>query len=272
VADIPEPPPPPRCDALNASYGTEVPIIAVVWDKTAENVQIKDHSGSTFYSGASDLAGYRIYRSTDFQYSSESQLPAFRGEVWDLLSDIPIADAMKLYDQSSGKYRFSDSTVTFGFRYGYYVSAYRKADASKTWTSANGTVLTGIPMLESGSVNKTLPTSAAPGPVPTMDIFVAPNPYVYGDPDRSFGLANPYGLEFRNLPEYATIRIYTLMGDLVKVLEHKPDARGNVYGSEAWDQKSDSGLLVAPGLYIYNVKSTTPGLDRSFTGKLMIIR
>lgn len=272
AADVPEPPPPPTCDAVNASFGTEVPIIGVVWGKQAEIATIPDGAGQTFYDGTADLAGYRIYRSTDFQYSSENELPALRGEAWELIGDIPIASASKYFDATEGQYRYNDSTVTFGFRYGYYVSAYRYADASKTWTSANGTVLTGIPELASGSVNKTLPASAAPGPVPTMDIFVAPNPYVYGDPDRSFGRANPYGVEFRNLPESCVIRIYTLVGDLVRTLEHKPDARGGVYGSEAWDQKSESGLLVAPGLYVYHVKSTTPGIDRTLTGKLMIVR
>ncbi|MCC6396926.1 MAG: hypothetical protein IT282_07890 [Bacteroidetes bacterium] len=272
AADVPEPPPPPTCDAVNASFGTDVPIISVVWEKQAETAQILDASGQTFYSGATDLAGYRIYRSTDFQYSSESELPAFRGEAWELVGDIPIGTAPQYFDTQEGRYRYNDSTVTFGFRYGYYVSAYRSANPAKTWTSANGTVITGIPELESGSVNKTLPTSAAPGPVPTMDIFVAPNPYVYGDPERSFGRANPFGLEFRNLPEACTIKIYTLVGDLVRTLEHKPDARGGVYGSEGWDKKSDSGLLVAPGLYVYHVISTTPGLDRTLTGKLVIIR
>lgn len=272
AADVPEPPPPPACDAVNASFGTEVPLISVVWDKKAEAVQIPDASGNIFYDGSKDLDGYRIYRSTDFQYSNENELPAFRGEAWELIGDIPIASASKYFVAGDGRYHFNDSTVTFGFRYGYYVSAYRNADPAARWTSANGTVVTGMPMMANGSVNKTLPTSAAPGPVPSMDIFVAPNPYVYGDPDRSFGRANPFGLEFRNLPESCTIRIYTLVGDRVKTLEHKPDSRGNIYGSEAWDQKSDSGLLVAPGLYVYHVQSTTPGIDRTLTGKLMIIR
>jgi hypothetical protein len=272
AADVPEPPPAPACDAVNASFGTEVPVISVVWGKQAEAASIADASGKTFYDGSTDLAGYRIYRSTDFQYSSESELPAFRGEAWQLIGTIPIASASKYFDTKDGRYHHNDSTVTFGFRYGYYVSAYRNANAAKTWTSANGTVVNGIPELASGSVNKSLPASAAPGPVPTMDIFVAPNPYVYGDLERSFGRANPFGLEFRNLPESCTIRIYTIAGDLVRTLEHKPDERGGVYGSEAWDQKSDSGLLVAPGLYVYHVQSTTPGLDRALTGKLVIIR
>jgi hypothetical protein len=143
------------------------------------------------------------------------------------------------------------------------------------WTTtaaeAVGSVLTGLPELESGSYNKTLPASAAPGPVPTLDVFVVPNPYVFGDNARSFGSGDPT-VEFRNLPETATIRIYTVSGDLIRTLEHKPDSRGNVYGSEVWDQKTDSGLLAAPGLYIYHVQPNTPGVNGSLTGKLMIIR
>jgi hypothetical protein len=244
----------------------------VTWTCDAELATIRDGSGGTFYNGASDLDGYRVYKSTDFQFTSDTEPPTFRGEAWNLLADIPIADAGRYFEQSIGRYKFVDSLVTFGFRYGYYVSAYRSADPAATWTSANGTVVTGLPELESGSVNKTLPSSAAPGPVSSLDIFVAPNPFVYGDRDRSFGTSNPYGVEFRNLPEACMIRIYTVTGDLVRTLEHKPDARGNVYGSEPWDQKTDSGLLVAPGLYLYHVDSKTPGVSRSFTGKLMIVR
>ena len=272
AADAPEPPPAPVVDAVNASSGTQSAAIAVTWTRIAESASIKDGSGNVFYSGATDLDGYRVYRSTDFQYASETQAPSFRGEAWTLLADIPRSDFGKYFDAGLGKYRYVDNGVQFGFKYGYYVSAYRKANPGKSWTSANGTVVNGLPEMASGSANKTLPASASPGPVSTMDVFVAPNPYVFGDPARSFGINDPYGVEFRNLPEICTIRIYTVMGDLVRKIEHSPDARGNVYGSEAWDQKSDSGLLVAPGLYVYNVKSNVPGLDRNVTGKLMIIR
>jgi hypothetical protein len=81
-----------------------------------------------------------------------------------------------------------------------------------------------------------------------------------------------YTIEFRNLPERATIRIYTISGDLIRTLSHGPDSRGNLSGTVAWDQKSDAGLLVAPGLYVFHVDSETEGLDRQLTGKVMIIR
>lgn len=270
AAAVPPPPPGPHTDAVNASFGTQQAAIGVTWDKTAETTQLSDGGGNTFYHGLSDLDGYRIYRSTDFQYASETQPPVFRGAAWHLLADIPKARFADYWDAELGKYRYVDSNVTFGFKYGYYVSSYRLTPSS--WTSPNGQVVTTLPAMESGSANRTFPTSAAPGPVASFDIFVVPNPYVYNDARRSFGITDPYRIEFRNLPERCTIRIYTIMGDLVRVLEHQPDARGDVFGSEAWDQKSTSGLLVAPGLYLYNIQSTTPGLDKKLTGKLMIIR
>jgi len=60
---------------------------------------------------------------------------------------------------------------------------------------------------------------------------------------------------------------------LITTIEHGPDDIGNRFGSTAWDQRSDSGLLVAPGLYIYVVESKTEGtLGSKFSGKLMIVR
>jgi hypothetical protein len=187
-----------------------------------------------------------------------------------MIADIPIGQASTYWDAAENSYVFRDTSVVFGFRYGYYVSAYWSNPGP--WTSANGTVVSGLPKLESGSANRTEPTAAAPGPVESFDIFVAPNPFLFGDPDRSFGQSDPYKIEFRNLPERCTIRIYTIVGDLVRTLNHGPDAQGNLFGSRAWDQKSDSGLLVAPGLYVYHVESLTPGIDRRLTGKLMIVR
>lgn len=270
AADAPEPPPGPAVDAVNTSIGTEEAVIAITWDQTAETRTISDGAGAVFYDGRNDLDGYRIYRSTDFQYVSDTEPPVFRGAAWQLLLDIPKSEFDLYFDQSLGKYKYEDRSVSFGFRYGYYVSAYRRTP--KPWTSANGTLVNNLPELASGDYNRTPPTSAAPGPVASFDIYAAPNPYVFNDAVRSFGINDPYRIEFRNLPERCTIRIYTISGDLIRTLEHQPDARGNLSGSEAWDQKSDSGLLVAPGLYIYHVESKTEGLQNALVGKLMIVR
>ena len=270
AANVPPPPPSPNTDAVNASVGTEIPAIAVTWDDVAEESILYDGAGNAFYDGINDLDGYRVYRSTDFQYTPSDEPPVLRGESWTLLADIPRSEFQSYWDTDLNRYRFLDEDVEFGRRYGYYVSAYR--EQPRSWTSINGSFVENLPAMASGDRNRTPPTSAAPGPVQNMDIYVAPNPFVMYDQNRSFGSSDPYKIEFRNLPEDANIRIYTTMGELVRILEHGPDQRGNVSGSKEWDQRSDSGLLVAPGLYIYHVESRTEGLNASFTGKLMIIR
>ena len=281
VADVPEPPPAPAVEAINASQGTETAAMGVTWDRIAEETSITDGSGGTFYDGMEDLDGYRIYRTTDFQYVSENEDPVLRGGEWTMLADIPRADFAAYFNEEIGRYQFIDEDVEFGRRYGYYVSAY-DADPGP-WTSANGTVVSDLGEMESADVewyapgdetrlNRTPPASAAAGPVASLDIYVVPNPYVFNDLERSFGLNDPYRMEFRNLPERATLRIYTIAGDHVRTLRHGPDAQGNLSGTAVWDQKTDSGLLAAPGLYIYHVESEAEGASGEFTGKLMIIR
>ncbi len=270
AAAVPPPPPAPQTKALNASVGTIKAIIGVSWDKIAETATIMDGPGNghVFYNGLTDLAGYRVYRSTDFQYAGEGQDPVFRGAAWKLLADIPKSDFATYVKGDS--YEFSDSTIAFGSRCAYYVSAYRNAGA--TWISPNGTTVGSLPEMESGDVNHSNETSAKPGPMTNFDIFVVPNPHVLNDPKRNFGTNDPYRLQFYNLPEECVIRIYTVMGDLVKTIQHRADPTEGVSGSEVWNQRSDSGLRVAPGLYIYNVESTTAGVSGTFTGKLMIVR
>lgn len=281
AADAPEPPPAPGVDAVNASQGTERAAIAVTWDRLAEETTITDGSGSVFYDGSTDLDGYRIYRSTDFQFVSDNEDPVLRGAEWTLLEDIPRDQFAAFFDEELGRYSFVDESVDFGRRYGYYVSAYNSDPGP--WTSANGTMVSDLGEMASADVewyapdddqrlNRTPPASAAAGPVTSFDIYVVPNPFVFNDPGRSFGINDPFRMEFRNLPERATIRIYTVAGDLVRTIRHGPDERGNLSGTAVWDQRTDSGLLAAPGLYVYHVRSDTEGAGGDFTGKLMIVR
>jgi hypothetical protein len=99
--------------------------------------------------------------------------------------------------------------------------------------------------------------------------YVVPNPYVGA---ASFEPA-PFGvqgrgdrrIEFRNLPQSCTIRIYTVRGDLVQTMRQD----GSTGGYVAWDLRTKDNLDVAPGLYIYHVDGGTNG---SFVGKFAIIK
>ncbi len=261
-ADVPDSPPAPNCNAVNTSSGGDTAKISIRWDKLAEEVQFVDGSGSIFYDGSVDLDGYRVFRGID------------KRGIWDLLADIPFSQFNDYWIEDIGQYEFVDYDIQFGFEYYYYVQAYNSSPGP--WTSANGTLVNNLAELVSADYNHTELTGAKPGPVDIeaqgWDVFVAPNPFIEGDPEHSFGRDN-YKIEFRNLPESATVKIFSLSGDLVRTLNHEPDALGNLAGSIAWDQRSDSGLLVAPGLYIYVVQSETEGTVGSRSrGKLMIIR
>lgn len=78
-------------------------------------------------------------------------------------------------------------------------------------------------------------------------IRVVPNPYLArASWETQEGQRR---LEFVNLPIIATIRIYTLAGDLVQTLEHSGS------GTCVWNMLSSNGQGIAPGLYYYHVES-----------------
>ena len=263
AADVPDSPPAPFCSASNASKGSDTAVIAIRWEKLAEETQYIDGSGNLFFDGSTDLDGYRIFRGID------------KRGIWELVADIPRIDFDKYWDEELGMYQYEDKGLQFGFEFYYYVQAYNKNP--NQWTSANGTVVDNLPELVSSDKNRTPLTTAKPGPINLAnegwDVFVAPNPFIEGDPNHSFGEPTPYKIEFRNLPERATIKIFSISGDLVATIEHEPDSQGNLSGSASWNQRSESGLLVAPGLYIYVVQSKTENSSGEKTnGKFMIIR
>jgi len=92
-------------------------------------------------------------------------------------------------------------------------------------------------------------------------IRVVPNPFVAANEiTRGNGLQR---ILFTNLPPQATIRIYTISGNLVRVLEH---ADGS--GTEEWDVRTRFDLLVASGNYYFHV--TTPD-GRTHLGRFAVV-
>jgi hypothetical protein len=97
-----------------------------------------------------------------------------------------------------------------------------------------------------------------------LNVKVVPNPYVvFNAWEKS---SEQRFVRFTHLPNECTIRIYTVAGDLVKILKHvdtkvQPLDQG---GTETWDFTNESpgstgtaisGQLVASGVYIYHVES-----------------
>jgi len=88
-----------------------------------------------------------------------------------------------------------------------------------------------------------------PGDVDLAAIKTVPNPYV-ANAIWDFSQDNQR-IEFVNLPPECTIRIYTISGNLVRVLEH-----ANGSGTEVWDLRTRFNLKAASGTYYWHV--TTP--------------
>ncbi len=92
-------------------------------------------------------------------------------------------------------------------------------------------------------------------------INVVPNPfYLYGTYDPAPG---NYQLKFQHLPDNCTITIYNLGGDLIRTIE-KNDPSTSI---ATWDTRTENGLPVASGIYIYVVEA--PGFGTKI-GKMAI--
>lgn len=90
------------------------------------------------------------------------------------------------------------------------------------------------------------------------DIKVVPNPYVAfsmaEEPGRLPESRGERQIQFRNLPQECTIRIYTVTGELVKKIY-----KNDLTSYAAWDLLSFEGHRIAYGVYIYHVEVPNVG-------------
>ena len=101
-------------------------------------------------------------------------------------------------------------------------------------------------------------------------IAVVPNPYVVAaswEPRHQYSSGRgPRKIDFINLPNECTIKIFTLSGYLVTTLYHN-DVYEN--GTESWNLLSKDNLEIAYGVYLYHVDA--PGYGEH-TGKFAVIK
>ncbi len=101
-------------------------------------------------------------------------------------------------------------------------------------------------------------------------IRVVPNPYraaVAWEPRNPYTSGRgPRSIHFNHLPAKCTIRIYTVSGELVKVIEHD-DIITN--GTAEWDLLTKDNLSASYGIYVYHVDA--PGIGEH-VGKFAVIK
>lgn len=95
------------------------------------------------------------------------------------------------------------------------------------------------------------------------EISVVPNPFVVSSQYDSGAFGVSRQLQFHQLPEQCTIRIFTTSGELVQVVEHDGGSM------EPWNLQTYNGQEVAYGVYLYIVQ-TPDGVEK--TGKFAVIK
>jgi hypothetical protein len=230
------------------------------------------------------------------------------------------SDAGQLWDDSQNDVAFSertaklvqslpaDNTEEFGIWLGGNYWSFQGTDGVIDGMPSAGTVMTLDNAYGSWNDDKTVFTQKREPPWPgdKWEIKVKPSTLLEEDINLSKikVVPNPYlatsyldlspesrRIEFVNLPARCTIRIYTLGGNLVNVLNHIGANRqgwgdytewdrltqsvpkeytgyDNHGGTEPWNLRNRFGQTVASGLYFYHVTDTR---GEKYTGKFYVV-
>ncbi|HMB71795.1 MAG TPA: hypothetical protein VKU85_20960, partial [bacterium] len=257
------PPPPP-----NLRVTPDDRAVVVEWDDFPEGVEDP-------LTRQLDFAGYQVWKAEGWR--RESNIPS--DEMWRLIADF---DTTELGDIDSGlsglgRYRFVDTRVQNGFWYWYAVSAYDRGtfySGPPTTACPQPPCRTEAPKFGKYSQNMVRVMPRTTSAQTLDDVYVVPNPY---RESAAWDLAatdfEPAGrrVRFFNLPERATIRIFTLAGDHIQTLEH--DAAidpGADRGATSWNLVSKNNQDTVSGIYLYHVVDDETGQEH--LGKLVVIR
>jgi hypothetical protein len=226
-----------------------------------------------------DIGGDAHYRSTfELRYTGDSTrathvLDGFYSsdtpywvplELWNTTTNERVS--MAVYDfEENGTWEPYDLIVVVNYPYNgttsvtptafpYHYSWMFELDAP-SFAPVVGDVftLTGAPMNSPADVFtfKVDGINAAAASVDMKNIKVVPNPYFAASTlSTETGGRGQSFIDFTNLPEKCTVRIYTLAGDLIQTIDH---TSGD--GSESWDLLTSNRQQVASGMYVYHVDS-----------------
>jgi hypothetical protein len=256
-------PPPPPAPQLQVVPGDGQ--VTIKWNN------ISEYAVDTF-SKIVDFQGYRVYRSRTGQLN-DLQLLAEYDKVDGFGYDFGFADAHPQLEIDNSKnppdssiwYSYTDTGLTNGEFFYYAVTAYD-----------SGYAPTGLDPLECSALINMVKIAPSIGPEKGKgldEVIVVPNPYrVDGKYFNSLWESGESDtdkrIDFTNLPEKCTIRIYTLAGDLVAVLLHDYPAKSAIAHRESWNMISRNIQAIASGIYLFSVEADVG----SYVGKFVIIQ
>ena len=279
---LPAPPPVP-----NMAIVVEDREVTVYWQNNAEDFVDP-------ISREQDFEGYKIWGARKTMDSNEefSLLGEFDKDDSTSASigyntgfeAVRIMDAQGNQDsvEVSGRYyhyKFVNTGVQNGWLNYYAVTAYDRGDPDSNLESLESSVYSNRKYVY-------------PGVSVAVDSWTN-NPSVYPNPFKGQAQWDGYGsraqmLWFQGLPQKAEIRIFTLSGDLVDIINHSDDYSGSdiqnindqrspqfAGGEHAWDLITRHDQAVASGLYLFTVKNLVDGsssFGETREGKFLVIK
>ncbi|MBK8165908.1 MAG: hypothetical protein IPK64_08080 [bacterium] len=167
--------------------------------------------------------------------------------------------------------RFFDDEIYNGFGYNYAVTSFDYGNTALTSPADNRATLVFSPRWVGdlgspfpGSGNRVfLQVNEPPAhPIQGDVIYAFPNPV-----RRGVGFPGREGerVAITNLPEGASVRIFTVAGDDVRELGPELQSGGQIY----WGTDNGDGQPVAPGVYLYKVEMPQ---REAYWGRIVVIR
>ena len=272
---LPAPPPSP-----NLYLDVDSKKITLYWQNNAESFLDP-------ISQEADFEGYRLYgaRKTDNQSLGEFSLLQ---EV-DLNNDIgyntgfssvqivnEFGNPDSIYIEGSYyHYKFENLNVKDGWLNYYSITAYDQGDPEANLGSLESSLFANRTYVYPGK-------SAASGYNWEGSPTVYPNPY-RGQASWDDNSSRGKMIWFRNLPQKAEIRIFSLAGDLVDIIKHDQSYNGKDInnidskknpimpgGEHAWDMITMYDQATASGLYLFTVENQFSGEIKE--GKFLLIK
>ena len=272
---LPAPPPVP-----NMYVEIESKKVILYWQNNAESFLDP-------ISQEADFEGYRIYgaRKTDNESLGEFSLLLETDKENDIgyNTGFSMIEIQNNYGEPDSininntyyHYKFENSEIKDGWLNYYAITAYDRGDPDANLESLESSIYS----------NRVY---VYPGESASIEDQWPDEPTVYPNPYRGQALWDGYGsrnkmIWFRNLPEEAEIRIFSLAGDLVDVIQHDESYKGQDInniderknplmsgGEHAWDLITMYDQATASGLYLFTVEDKNSGKIKE--GKFLIIK
>jgi hypothetical protein len=227
--------------------------------------------------GGRIFEGFKLWR---------SESPNFNPQSFALMKQYDVDDDLSFEYGTGLQFTYVDSNLVRGRKYWYAVTSFSIPGASIVQIPDPpnpprlDTLIT-EPQESDLQANATLVQLPFAPSTHLGQVKVVPNPY-RTDVDYTFESGGWEGLSrlwtenqrvvwFIHLPPKCTIRIFTVTGDEVAVLEHDDANRTSPdrpVGQEEWNLLSGSGRAIASGIYVFTVESD---FGRQI-GKFVVIR